>query len=108
MPDMKQKVKPLTKQDVMETLRSRKDILARHKVKRIGLFGSFVRGEENEKSDIDLFVEFKEPSLDNFMGLSFSLERLFGRKIEILTPAGVDSIRISHIKEEIKKSIIYV
>jgi predicted nucleotidyltransferase len=41
------------------------------------------------------------------MGLSSFLENLFGKKVVILTPAGVDSIRINHVKEEIKRSIVY-
>lgn len=60
-----------------------------------------------KKSDIDFFVEFEAPLIQNFMGLSYFLENLFGRRVEILTPAGVESIRINHVKEEIKKSIIY-
>ncbi len=79
----------------------------KYKVREIGLFGSFVRGEQAEKSDIDLVVDFEEPSIENYMGLSFFLENLFGRKVEILTPAGVDSIRINYVKEEIKRSIVY-
>jgi len=73
----------------------------------IGLVGSFVRGEQEDRSDIDFIADFEEPSIDNFMGLSSFLENLFGKKVEILTPAGVDSIRINHVKEEIKRSIVY-
>ncbi len=82
--------------------------MLKYKVNRIGLFGSFVRGEQSLKSDIDFFVDFEEPSFDNFMGLSYFLDELFGRKVEILTPAGVESIRIDHVKEEIQRSIAYV
>lgn len=81
-----------------------KDVLLKYKVKKIGIFGSFVRDEQKEKSDIDFFVEFEEPSIQNFMGLSYFLENLFGKRVEILTPAGVESIRINHVKEEV---IIY-
>jgi predicted nucleotidyltransferase len=55
------------------------DILRRHEqeiknrfhVKRIGLFGSFARGDEKDTSDVDIMVEFEEPTFDNFMKLSF-------------------------------------
>jgi hypothetical protein len=53
-------------------------------------------------------VEFKKPNFDNFMNLASYLEDLFGRKVEILTPVGIESIRIKEIKEEIKRSVIYV
>lgn len=104
---MKKQNKILTKEEILATLRRHRDILLKYKVKEIGVFGSFVRNEGGRKSDIDFFVNFKEPSIENFMGLSFFLENLFGRKVEILTPAGVESIRIKHVKEEIKRSIIY-
>jgi len=104
---MKKQRKALAKDEILDALRKHRDILLKYKVREIGLFGSFVRGEQVEKSDIDLIVNFEEPSIENFMGLSFFLENLFGKKVEILTPAGVDSIRINHIKEEIKESIVY-
>jgi len=53
----------------MKTLDEIKNILAQHKeelrqkykVKEIGIFGSYVRGEQKRKSDVDILVEFKEP-----------------------------------------------
>jgi len=105
---MKKRLKPLAKKEIIRILEKHRDVLLKYKVKRIGLFGSFVRGEQSLKSDIDFFVDFEEPSFDNFMGLSYFLEELFGRKVEILTPAGVESIRIDHVKEEIQRSIAYV
>lgn len=105
---MKKRLKPLARREIVRILEKHRDVLLKYKVKKIGLFGSFVRGEQSLKSDIDLFVDFEEPSFDNFMGLSYFLEELFGRKVEILTPAGVESIRINHVKEEIQRSIAYV
>ena len=104
---MKKQKKPLTKDEILDAIRKNRDILLKYKVREIGLFGSFVRGEQEDGSDIDLIVDFEEPSIENLMGLSSFLENLFGKKVEILTPAGVDSIRINHIKEEIKGSIVY-
>ncbi|MBM4306765.1 MAG: nucleotidyltransferase [Deltaproteobacteria bacterium] len=104
---MKKQKKALTKDEILDAIRKHRDVLLKYKVREIGLFGSFVRGDQEVRSDIDLVVDFEEPSIENFMGLSSFLENLFEKKIEILTPAGVDSIRINHIKEEIKKSIVY-
>jgi len=104
---MKKQKKPLTKDEILDAIRKHRDTLLKYKVREIGLFGSFVRGEQEDRSDIDLIVDFDEPSIENLMGLSSFLENLFGKKVEILTPAGVDSIRINHIKEEIKRSIVY-
>jgi len=104
---MKKQRKVLTKHEILDAIRKHRDILLKYKVREIGLFGSFVRGEQEDRSDIDLIVDFEEPSIENFIGLSSFLENLFGKKVEILTPAGVESIRINHIKEEIKRSIVY-
>lgn len=97
----------LTKDEILDVIRKQRNILAKYRVREIGLFGSFVRGEQEDRSDIDLIVDFEDPSLENFMGLSSFLENLFGKKVEILTPVGIDSIRIDYIREEIKKSIVY-
>jgi predicted nucleotidyltransferase len=107
MHEMKKQRKALTKDEILDAIRKHRDILLKYKVREIGLFGSFVRGKQVKRSDIDLVVDFEEPSIENYMELSSFLENLFGRKVEILTPAGVDSIRVNHIREEIKKSIVY-
>jgi len=55
---------------------------------RVGLFGSVARGEENSNSDIDLFVQFekaKTPSLLGIVGLRDELEKLSGRKVDLIT-----------------------
>ena len=65
--------------DVIEVLRKHeKEMKERFAVKRIGAFGSFVRGEQNETSDIDLVVEFENPTFDNIMDLAFYLVDFVG------------------------------
>lgn len=82
-------------------------MLSKYKVKRIGLFGSYVAGKQGKGSDLDFLVEFKEPTFDNFMNLANYLEKLFGKKIDILTPKGVEGIRVKEVAEDIKKSVVY-
>jgi hypothetical protein len=55
-------------------------------VKKIGLFGSFARGEQTNTSDIDIMVEFyqDQKTFDNYMDLKFYLEDLFGRKVDLV------------------------
>jgi len=61
-------------------------LLRSYGVKKAALFGSFVRGEEREDSDIDILVEFEgEKSLLDLAGLKIELEELLGRKIDVLT-----------------------
>lgn len=97
----------LDRSEIFKALRENKSTLKKFKVKRIGLFGSYAEGTQTAKSDIDFVVEFKEPTFDNFMDLVYWLEKVFKRKVEVLTPAGVKSIRVKEVKEEIKRSIVY-
>lgn len=55
-------------------------------VKKIGLFGSFARGEQTDMSDIDILVEFYQnhKTFDNYMDLKFYLEDLLGRKVDLV------------------------
>lgn len=62
------------------------DILHRHDVKRASLFGSVVRGEATDDSDIDLLVEFiGRKSLLDLVGLKLDLEDTFHREFDVLT-----------------------
>lgn len=62
------------------------EVLKRHDVKRASLFGSIVRGELTEESDIDLLVEFKgRKSLLDLVGLKLDLEDTLRRKFDVLT-----------------------
>lgn len=74
-------------------------------VQKIGIFGSFARGEEKEDSDIDVLVDFQEEAktFDNFMELKFFLEDLFARKIDLVT---VSALR-PQLKEDILREVTY-
>jgi hypothetical protein len=79
--------KATNKEDAINRLKGARVHLASLGVVRIGLFGSFVRGKQTPASDIDILVDFdpSRHSFDNFMELSFFLEDLFGRKVELVT-----------------------
>jgi len=65
-------------------------ICRRHRVKRLGVFGSAARGDLTESSDVDLLVEFvkgAETSLFDMVRLQEELSRLLGRKVDLATPA---------------------
>ncbi len=76
-----------TKQDILNVLDHNRSHLKALGVKRIGVFGSFVRGEQNSDSDIDLLVEFEHSrkTFDTFMELSFFLEEVLQHRIELVT-----------------------
>lgn len=92
----------LDKQDIKRILKEHKDILDKYKVRTIGLFGSYVRGEQREDSDIDLLVEFYEPNYSNLINLVYSLEDLLNKKVEVVCEGGVSPYIEPHIKREVE------
>jgi predicted nucleotidyltransferase len=59
-------------------------ILRRHGVKKAGIFGSVVRGEATQKSDIDILVEIeRDISLLDFVRLQLEIEEVLGRKVDL-------------------------
>ena len=98
----------LTKALILRTLKKHDDALKQYSVKRIGLFGSYARGDQTARSDIDFLVEFDRPTYDNFYGLCVYLESLFRRKVEVLTPNAVDSIRVDEVARSIRESVVFV
>ena len=76
---------------------------ARFSVQRIGIFGSYLRGNASEKSDIDLVVDLAEPTFDHYMDLKFYLEALFERPVDLVL---FDTIK-PRLKPVIQKEVAY-
>lgn len=76
-----------TKEQVLARLREVQAELRQFGIKRCGVFGSFVRNECQDQSDVDILVEFEpdQKTFDNFMQLAFFLEDLFGRQVDLIT-----------------------
>jgi predicted nucleotidyltransferase len=81
-------------------------IKERYGVKRIGLFGSFARGEQTRKSDVDVLVEFSEgqATLYNIVHLADHLEAMFKRRVDLLTVGGIDK----YIRPRVEGEVIWV
>lgn len=105
---LKRRKQRVTGNRIIGILREHGDVLKKYKVKRIGLFGSYAQGKQNRRSDIDFLVEFEQPNFDDFMSLAAYLEKLLGKKIDILTPEGVKGIRVPGIAEKITRDLLYV
>ena len=93
------------KEFIFQRLAEERKALACLGVKNIGLFGSFVRGEQTALSDVDLLVEFmpEKHTFDNFMDLTFLLEELLGRKVEVVTPEALSPYIGPHILREVER-----
>jgi predicted nucleotidyltransferase len=75
-------------------------------VKKIGLFGSFVKGTQHGRSDIDILVLFEEGYKDffNYMRLKYYLENLLGRKVDLVMEKAIKP----RLKERILNEVKYV
>ena len=75
-------------------------------VKRIGIFGSFARGDETRNSDVDVLVELADgyATLRNFIGLADYLEDLFKRKVDLITVEGIDK----YIRPRVESEVIWI
>ena len=100
----------MNKEEILKKLRENKEEIKKFGVEKIGIFGSFARDEAKENSDIDIVVKFErgKATFKNVAGLIDFLEELFDRKVDLLTPDGIESIRIKDVKEGIKRDIVYV
>ncbi len=96
----------LTKEEILTRLLRLAPELRSLGVEKIGLFGSFVRNEPHELSDVDILVEFApgRKSFDSFMHLGFRLEDIFQRRVELVTKESLSP----HIGPQILKETEYV
>jgi uncharacterized protein len=91
---------------VIEILKKHEaDIHRKYRVKKIGVFGSFARGEEKEGSDIDVLIEFEDghKTFDNYMDLKYFLEDLFSRKVDLVTVKALKP----QLKDIILQEVVY-
>jgi predicted nucleotidyltransferase len=96
-----------SKKSILKTIHSHKAKLARFGVLNIGLFGSYVRDEQSECSDIDILIDFdkNEEKFDNLMAVCDLLENLFeNEKIDVVTKNGSSP----YIGPRILNEVMYV
>lgn len=99
----------LTREKITKILqKNHRHLASKYGVKRIGLFGSYAKGNPTETSDIDIVVEFSRPIGFRFVEFAEHLENLLGRHVDVLTPAGIRGIRIDRVARSIEESTLYV
>jgi hypothetical protein len=94
-----------SKAEVMERLQSARVHLASLGVMGLGVFGSLVTGHHTLASDVDILVEFAPDrhTFDCFMDLSFFLEDLLGRRVELVTPESLSPHIGPHVMQEVER-----
>jgi hypothetical protein len=89
---------------IEKTLKRHKTTLKKNfNVKKIGVFGSYAKGKESKRSDVDILVEFSEPIGWEFFDLKEFLETVLNKKVDLVT---VNAIK-PQLKEKILNEIIY-
>lgn len=84
------KSRALRRKEIVVVLKRHKaELSQKYGVKTLALFGSFLKGKEQHASDLDFLVSFNNPTFDNYMGLKEYLERLFKRKVDLVTESSL-------------------
>ena len=93
-----------TRDDVLAIIRDIEDRIKAFGVRKLGLFGSFARQEQDAGSDIDFLVEFEQDkkTFDNFINLSFLLEDALARRVELVTPESLSPYLSRYILDEVE------
>lgn len=95
----------MNKQEILQTLKSLRLKLGQYKVINISLFGSFVRNEQSETSDVDVLVEFEQSAtFFDLVRLGFFLEENLGRKVDVIP---TESLR-AEIRDKVLKERVMV
>ncbi|MBF0236679.1 MAG: nucleotidyltransferase family protein [SAR324 cluster bacterium] len=93
----------LSLDEIKQNLSNQKSILQnKYKIKSLGIFGSYVRGEQNSESDLDLLIDYDEPpSLFTLIEIENQLSKLLGIKVDLVTQKGIKPQLKNFILEEV-------
>ena len=93
-----------TRNDVLSALSAHREAIRAFGVRKLGLFGSFRRGETRPESDVDFLVEFRpgQKSYDHFINLCFVQEDVLGRRVELVTPESLSPFLAPKILREVE------
>jgi len=94
-------MKKTNKREIIKKIEKEKDKIKSKGVKKIGLFGSFVRGKQDKNSDIDFLVTFDSPDFEKYAELLILLEKMFKRKIDLVIESNLRK-ELNYVKKEAK------
>jgi uncharacterized protein len=95
--DISKHIDSLDSKKIMLILHRNKQKIKSFGVKKLGLFGSYLSGEQKRNSDIDLLVEFNNLNFNNYMELKFYLENLFNKKVDLVMKSALKK-RMEYVK----------
>lgn len=92
----------MTRKNIKKILLNNREIFETYKIKRLGIFGSYLSGKNKNTSDIDILVEFNETTdLFEFVHLINELQKLLKIKVDLVTPGALKP----YMKEKILKEV---
>lgn len=94
-----------TKEFILSKLKSKEKEISKYGIRAIGLFGSYVRDEQSENSDIDILIDFEpdKENFDNYMAVYDMIEQMFkNKRVEIVTKNGLSPYIGPKILNEVK------
>jgi uncharacterized protein len=95
----------MNEQILVKLKAEKKHLKERYNVIKLGVFGSYARGEENSSSDVDILVEFTEvPGMKDFFETEEYLEKMLHKKIDLVRE---DAIR-PELRKQILSEVIYL
>jgi predicted nucleotidyltransferase len=74
----------MTRDEIINKIEENKEVIRGFGARRVGLFGSYARGDQTDASDLDILVDFEHAGFDNYFDLKLFLEDLFGRKVDLV------------------------
>ena len=94
----------MTKEEILTFLEEKKEFFARrYGVRKIGLFGSYVRNEATDESDVDIIVDMPS-SFENYFDLKYYLEDHLKAKVDLVKEKNIRAF----IKDRIEHELMYV
>jgi len=89
--------------EVLNTLKANKEMLFnKYPLKSLALFGSYSRGDNTISSDVDVMVELTIPDARAFIDLSYELEELFQKKVDVISKNGVKERYMKAIEKDLQ------
>ncbi len=89
--------------DIVKTLQNhQKELEKEFHLSTIGVFGSYVRNEQTEDSDIDILVDFSEPIGIQFIDLANTLEKILDHQVDLVSKNGIKQSYLELIESEIQ------
>ena len=104
---------PRTKQEIIHVLQKQLPYLQeRYGVQRIAVYGSFAKGDQTKRSDVDILVQLARPLGLEFVELAYHLEKILKKKVDLATfttlKRSLESPRYKHIASDIERTLSYV